>query len=89
MRGENPFFMSARRVVFSLLEVSFLASAARRRMGGYWGMIQHGDLGGEMLSASRQAGGGAGGLRLFILLRVIKEKKVISVFYVLCDRCYC
>lgn len=39
-----------------------------------------------MLSASRQAGGGAGGLRLFILLRVIKEKKVIGVFHVLCDR---
>lgn len=41
---------------------------------------------GETLSASRQAGGGAGGLRLFILLRVIKEKKVIGVFHVLCDR---
>lgn len=30
-----------------------------------------------MLSASRQAGGGAGGLCLFLLLRVIKEKKLL------------
>lgn len=30
-------------------------------------MIQHGDLGGRWMSGSRQAGGGAGGLRLIYI----------------------
>ena len=70
--------MSARRAIFDLLEkVVSLSPTTRWADKGVLGNDSTWGFRREMLSGSRQAGGGAGGLRLFLLLRVIKEKKLL------------